>query len=230
MFYLLFFIFYLFFITFFLISIDISLLYLYYTSVLRKKAQQKKSCTGAKLLKENEMKKSFIATLLIMIIASISIFAATDSFTVTTDVTEIGNVMVATASTVPTDKDFTGLTEFTTLPITTSGDQGTVAYMATISNKRSGYEVTMSATAMASAVSGQATSYIDYTVSCGDQSITTNGAAASTVTGTTVDKETSLTGLTGKSLPIDLSVDKPTFDAAVSGSYTGTVTFTFSAT
>lgn len=197
--------------------------------MLRKKAQQKKSCTGAKLLKEHEMKKSFIATLLIMIIASISIFAATDSFTVTTDVTEIGNVMVATTSDVPTDKDFTGLTEFTNLPIETSGNQGTVAYMATISNKRSGYEVTMSATAMESTV-GSATSYIDYTVSCGNQSITTKGANAPTVIGSTVDKETSLTGLTGKSTPITLDVDQLTFDAAVSGSYTGTVTFTFSAT
>ena len=153
----------------------------------------------------------------------------TDNFTVTTDIAEIGNVRVATTNAVPTDKDFTGLTEFTNLPISTSGSQGTVAHMATISNKRTGYKVTMSATAMKSTV-GSATSYIDYTVSCGNQSIVTKGALAPTVTGTAVDTVTSLSVLTGKSMPITLSIDKPTFDAAVSGSYTGTVTFTFSAT
>jgi len=177
------------------------------------------------------MKKTIIATLLILAIATTTIFATpvTDNFTVTTTIAEIGNMKIVTTGTVPTDNIFTGLTEFSTLPITSSGSQGTVAYMATISNKRTGYIVTMAATPMTSTV-GTATSYIDYTVGCGTQSIVTKGALAAVVTGTAVDTVTSLTAITGKSLPITLSVDATTFAAAVSGAYTGTVTFTFSAT
>ena len=195
------------------------------------KGTESKSCTGVILLKEHNMKKTIIATLAILIIASVSIFAApvTDNFTVTTTVAEIGNMKIVTTAAVPTDNAFTGLTDFTNLPITSSGSQGTVAYMATISNKRTGYKVTMAATPMTSTV-GSATSYIDYTVACGTQSIVTKGALAPEVTGTAVDTVTSLTAITGKSIPITLSVDDPTFAAAVSGSYVGTVTFTFTAT
>jgi hypothetical protein len=184
---------------------------------------------GAKLLKEHKMKKTILTTLLILAIATTSIFAVTDSFTVTTTVAEIGNMKIVTTSGVPTDNAFTGLTDFINLPVTSSGDKGTVAYMATISNKRTGYTVTMVATPMTSGT-GASTSYIDYTVGCGTQSIVTKGALPAVVTGTAVDTISSLTVLTGKSLPINLSVDGPTFAAAVSGSYTGTVTFTFTAT
>ena len=197
-----------------------------------RKRHKNKSCTGAKLLKENNMKKTFITTLLILIIASASIFAApvTDNFTVTTTIAEIGNMKIVTTNAVPTDNAFTGLTAFSTLSVNSSGDKGTVAHMATISNKRSGYKVTMAATPMTSIVSGQANSYIDYTVGCGGQSIVTKGTNPAVVTGTSVDTVTSLAVLTGKSLPITLSVDGTTFAKAVSGSYTGTVTFTFTAT
>ncbi len=190
-----------------------------------------KSCTGAKLLKEPKMKKTILTTLLILAIATASIFAVDDSFTVTTTVAERGDMKVsANAIAGHTPGAYTTAGDFTTLPITASGTQTFSAYMTTLSNKRTGYTVTMAATPMASVVAGQTTSYIDYTVGCGSQSIVTHGAAAPTVTGSTVDTVTALTGLTGKSIPITLSVDATTFAAAVSGSYIGTVTFTFSAT
>ena len=176
------------------------------------------------------MKKTILTTLLILATVTFSIFATpvTDNFTVTTNISEIGNIKIVSSGTVPTDNAFTGLSEFTNLPISSSGDKGTVAYMATISNKRTGYTVTMGATAMASVVSGQTTSYINYTVGCNTKSITTNGATVIPVV--EVLSVTSLTAITGASNAITLSVDDTTFAAAVSGSYTGTVTFNFSAT
>ncbi len=175
------------------------------------------------------MKKTILTTLLIMAIATTSIFAVTDSFTVTTTIAEIGSIKIVTSSTVPTDSLFTGLGDFTNLPVTSSGNKGTVAYMATISNKRTGYKVTMAATPMINGA-GASASYINYTVGCGGQSVVTNGAAASTVTGTSVYTVSTLTTLTGNSIPITLSVDATTFATAVSGAHTGTVTFTFTAT
>jgi len=99
--------------------------------------------------------------------------------------------------------------------------------MSTISNSRSGYTVDMDATAMVSPGS-PAASYIDYTVTVNSISLTTDGATP--VAGETVLTVPSLTGITTQSKPITLSIDSTTFDAAVSGSYTGTVTFTYTAT
>ena len=195
------------------------------------KAHETKSCTGTTLLKEHKMKKTIIAILAILIIASVSIFAVDDSFTVTTNVAEIGLMKVSSAAIVAnTNTGYTNAGEFLTLPITTSGTQDFSAYLTVLANKRSGYEVTMAATAMTSTV-GSATSYINYTVSLVSdplKKIVTNGATA---TGSvTVMDVNSLTALTGASEKLALSVDSTTFEAAVSGSYTGTVTFTFSAT
>ena len=180
------------------------------------------------------MKKTFIATLLILLIASASIFAvtATDNFTVTTNINEIGLMKVSnTALTVNTNDGYTATGVFANLPITTHGVQSFSAYLTVLANKRSGYEVTMAATAMTSVVSGQENSYIDYTVSLvsdAAKKITTNGAAV--IPAITVMDVNSLTALTGASEKLALSVDQASFEAAVSGSYTGTVTFTFSAT
>ncbi|MDT4763277.1 hypothetical protein [Sphaerochaeta sp. PS] len=179
------------------------------------------------------MKKTIIATLLILLIASASVFAAvSDNFTVTTTVAERGDMKVTTAAMVGhTAAAYGALADFTNLAITASGAQGTagvVAYMTTLSNKRTGYKVTMAATPMING-SGATASYIDYTVVCGTQTAATHGAAATTITGTAVDTVSGLTGLTGKSMPISLTVDGTTFDAAVAGLHTGTVTFTFTA-
>lgn len=175
------------------------------------------------------MKKTIIATLLILLIASTTIFAVDDSFTVTTSIAERGDMKVSASSIGGnTVADYTAAGDFTSKSVSASGDQGTVAYMTTLSNKRVGYKVTMAATPMIN-TDGTATSYIDYTVVCGDQTVATKGANAATVTGSNVDSVSGLTGLTGKSIPITLSVDALTYAAAVSGAHTGTVTFTFTA-
>lgn len=187
-----------------------------------------KSCTGAALLKEQKMKKTIIATLLILLIASASIFAVADSFDVKTTVGEIGLMKVSSAAIADnTSLAYTNSGDFTELVIESSGEQTFEAYLTTLSNKRSGYEVTMKATPMTSAATP--TTYIDYTVGCGTGTITTDGANTSTTPVTIIDV-TSLTELTGASKAITLSVDSATFEAAVSGNYTGTVTFNYTAT
>ena len=174
------------------------------------------------------MRKTFIATLLILVIASTSLFSVEDNFTVTTDVSLIGYMKVSSSAILGntvTAYDNSG--NFTTLAITTSGEQSFSAYMTTLCNSRTGYTVSMSATPMTSAGSSF-TSQILYTVRCNGQEILAT-LSQENVPPTIVDVN-SLTSLTGNSQAITLSVDATTFDAAVAGSYLGTVTFTFTAT
>ncbi len=174
------------------------------------------------------MRRTFIATLLILVIASTSLFSVEDNFTVTTDVSLIGCMKVSSSPIAGnTITDYTNSGNFTTLAITTSGEQSFSAYMTTLCNSRTGYTVSMSATPMTSAGSSF-TSQILYTVRCNGQEVLAT-LAQETVPPTIVDVN-SLTHLTGDSKQITLSVDSTTFDAAVSGSYTGTVTFEFTAT
>lgn len=155
-------------------------------------------------------------------------FAVTDTFNVTTTVADVGLIKVTTAaSTVATVSAFNALTAYGDLAISTSGAQSFVAYMSTLSNSRSGYTVTMDATSMYSAGS-PADSYIDYTVTVNSVGLTTTGATA--VTGVTILTVPSLVAIATETHAVSLSIDSTTFDAAVSGSYSGTVTFTYAAT
>jgi len=173
------------------------------------------------------MKKTIIATLLILTIASSSIFAVTDTdnFTVTTTITEIGKVKVSALAIVGnTLTAYTTAGDLATYGISSSGAQaGFTAYLTTLSNNRAGYTVSMTASAMKSADTPY--SYINYTVGCDTKSITTTGAT--TPAAVEVMNESGLTTLTGASKAITLSIDSTTYDAAVSGSYTGTVTFNY---
>jgi len=174
------------------------------------------------------MKKMFITILLVSFLATVPIFAVTDSFDVTTTVADVGLIKVTEAvSTVATVTAFNALTAYGDLAITSSGAQTFTAYMSTLSNSRSGYTVDMDATAMKSSI-GSADSYIDYTVTVNSVSLTTTGATP--ITGATILTASTQTGISTQSKAISLSIDTTTFDAAVSGSYTGTVTFTYTAT
>ncbi|NBK22602.1 MAG: hypothetical protein EOM68_11300 [Spirochaetia bacterium] len=174
------------------------------------------------------MKKITLAILLILAMATTSIFAVTDSFSVTTTVAELGLIKVTkTAIGSSTLAAYNALVDYDELTVTAAGSQTFTAYMTTLSNKRTGYNVKLSATAMTSTV-GAATSYINYTVTTNGVSVTTNGAAV--ITPATVITVASLTAISGDSKLITLSVDPTTFNAAVSGTYVGNVTFTFTAT
>lgn len=174
------------------------------------------------------MKKTTIAVLLVLLLASTSIFAVSDNFTVTTTIDEIGLMKITTAAlSTHTVAAYNALTDFEELPISSSGAQTFAAYLTTLSNKRTGYTVTMGASAMKSTV-GAVDSYIDYTVGVNSVDLTTGGATDPTAV--TVLTVASLGTLQAQSHAISLSVDATTFDSAVSGSYSGTVTFTFTAT
>ncbi|HKL59605.1 MAG TPA: hypothetical protein VJ863_06890 [Sphaerochaeta sp.] len=174
------------------------------------------------------MKKTFITILLVLLFIATPMFAVTDTFNVTTTVADVGLIKVTeAASTVATVSAFNGLTAYGDLAISTSGPQTFAAYMSTLSNSRSGYTVTMDATSMIS-TGLPADSYIDYTVTVNSVGLTTTGATA--VTGVTILAVASLAAIATETHAVSLSIDSTTFDAAVSGSYSGTVTFTYAAT
>lgn len=155
-------------------------------------------------------------------------FAVTDTFNVTTTVADIGFIKITeAASTVATATAFNALDAYGDLAISSSGAQTFTAYMSTLSNSRSGYTVTMGATSMVS-TGTPADSYIDYTVTVNSVSLTTTGATG--VPAVNILTIPSLAGIATETHAIALSIDATTFDAAVSGSYTGTVTFTYAAT
>lgn len=173
------------------------------------------------------MRRTFIATLLVLILASTSIFSVDDNFAVTTDVSLIGYMKVS-ASKIGghTLAKYNDSGSLETLAITTSGDQTFDAFMTTLCNNRTGYTVTMSASPMTS-TEGSSTSHINYTVTCNNKSVTTT--STSEPLPLLIMNVQSLNKLTGRSKRISLSVDAATFDAAVAGDYVGTVTFTFAA-
>ena len=174
------------------------------------------------------MKKTFITILLVLLFIATPMFAVTDTFNVTTTVADVGLIKITEAvSSTATVTAFNALTAYGDLAISTSGGQTFTAYMSTISNSRSGYEVTMDATPMKSTVLA-VDSYIDYTVTVNSVALTTTGSTP--VAGVTILDVASLTGIATQSHAVALSIDATTFDAAVSGSYTGTVTFTYAAT
>jgi hypothetical protein len=175
------------------------------------------------------MRRIIVAALLILAISSIPLFSVEESFTVTSDVALIGYMKVSALEILGnTVSAYNGSGEFTTHNVTTSGDQGLTAFMTTLCNSRTGYRVSMSATPMTSAVEGAMTGHINYTVSCNGVDVFTT--LSSETVPPTILTVPSLMHLTGRSDAITLTVDATTFDAAVAGSYTGTVTFIFTAT
>ncbi|MGB4406605.1 MAG: hypothetical protein WBI82_07080 [Sphaerochaeta sp.] len=176
------------------------------------------------------MKKPLLLAVLIVLISTTALFATTtDNFTVTTIV---GNVDLMTISNAAysgtTVTSFDALTPYTELPISSGGTQTINAWLSTLSNNRAGFRVNMKASAMTSSISGQADAYINYTVSCNTASVTTNNGSEVTAANPVVTFP-SLSEVTSTSNKISLSVSQTDFDKALSGSYTGTVTFTYTA-
>ena len=209
-------------------GIDISLLNSYYTIVLRKKVQN--LARKLTLPIGIRMKKTLLLAVFILLITTSAVFAATtDNFIVTT---VVGNVDLMTVSnteyTGTTVDTFEKLTPFTKLAITSGGTQTVNAWLSTLSNNRDGFSISMMASAMKSSVAGKDNAYINYTVSCNTVSVTTNGGSVVT-SAKPVVAYSSLSKVTSTSNKISLTVDQDSFDKALSGSYTGTVTFVYTA-
>lgn len=176
------------------------------------------------------MKKTLLNALLILLITTSGLFAATtDNFTVTTSVGTVDLMTISmvqyTGTTIGT---FDNLTAFTTLAISSGGAQTVNAWLPTPSINRAEFRVNMKASAMTSSISGQANAYINYTVSCNTASATTDNAIEATAANPVVIYP-SLTAVTSTSNKIALTVNQADFDKALSGSYTGTVTFVYTA-
>jgi len=176
------------------------------------------------------MKKILLALLILLITTSGLFAATTDNFTVTTVVENVDMMTISDAEYTGISLiNFNGLTHH--LPVTISSTGAPInfnAWLSTLSNNRAGFTVNMKATAMKSSVSGQADAYINYEVSCNTASVTTNNGTEVTSTNPVVTYPT-LTEVTSTSNEIALTVNQGDFDKALSGSYTGTVTFMYTA-
>ncbi len=180
------------------------------------------------------MRKNLIITLLLIL--SATLLTAADpspaTFSVSTKISavndmKITNTQVDEDTYSEPDNTFSG-----TVSIVGSGpDQnmdanGNVdftAYVSAISNNRVGYTVLMSATPLIS--EGEPPAIINYTVTVNEVPYDTTGtpAAVSVITVESLDE------LSVESLPISVRVDRDQFDSAVAGTYTGSVTFEYTA-
>ncbi|MBI9095434.1 MAG: hypothetical protein JEY71_11175 [Sphaerochaeta sp.] len=176
------------------------------------------------------MKKTLLLAVLIVLISTSGLFATTtDNFNVTTVVAILDLMTVSTTQyTGSTVTSFDNLYPFTTLAISAGGAQTFEAWLSTLSNNRAGFRVNMKASAMKSSISGQADAYINYKVGCNTAFVATNNGSEVTAPNPVVTFP-SLSEVTSTSNRINLSVSQTDFDKALSGFYTGTVTFIYTA-
>lgn len=179
------------------------------------------------------MKKTLLAIALIMIIATGAIFAADPadaSFEVKTVVTDYNVMQVSTTEFVGNTVDsYGGLKPVESVTIGNDGigvETPVAAYLSVLSNRRTGFYVEMSAAPMVNDANSSAAAPIHYTVSCGGQAYDTS---ANSPTAVTVLTGGQISTMTGYSEQVSILVDPTSYGAAVTGSYTGEVTFTFTA-
>ncbi|HPB41709.1 MAG TPA: hypothetical protein PLR03_02650 [Sphaerochaeta sp.] len=183
------------------------------------------------------MKKNLVALLLVLAVVSVGLFAAdiTKTFNLATTVQGVNKMKITAAEFTGTPGQFDAAEEATTHTVNTYGNQQSPeadslkAWLSTISNNRAGYTVKMTAAPLKSVVGGQATAYIDYTVTVNGLSIETQGSETTNPAFQNVITVANLAGIAKQSHQLSIVVDQTTFEAAVAGSYTGTVTFEYTA-
>ncbi len=178
------------------------------------------------------MKKNIIATLLVLAISSVAIFAvaaANGQFDVVTSVGGIHEIkLVTVGTTVPTTKaGFDGISadnsDFTVDDNNYDSVQ-TIRQLLSMSNNRNGYYMTLSATAMMADLGSTEFAYINYDVVAGGASLTTNDATEVDAVDNIYDSGT-LTGMNFYSTNVTVEVAAEEYENAVTGSYSGTITF-----
>lgn len=182
------------------------------------------------------MKKNLIA-LLIVALVTVGLFAAdpvtaNDSFTVTTSISGINNMKVTTTAVGTDGKTYSQLADFSNYAINSASDlspSAPIAYLSTQTNNRNGYKISLTVTAMKSTPTSGAVSYINYTIFLGADTVGQKTDDGTAKTKSDVIEQGALGGLTEKSYPIKITVDADEYAAAVEGSYTGTVTFNYTA-
>ncbi|WP_320128307.1 hypothetical protein [uncultured Sphaerochaeta sp.] len=174
------------------------------------------------------MKKNIIALIAIALIATAGLFA-TDSKTLDLNTHISGINLMSLSSVQLTTSTVTAYNTALASPVSTatlnsSAASGTLAYLNILSNKRTGFTVTVTATHLAGTNGNPYT--IDYSVTAGSASYDTS---ASTHTGNTLAPSANLTGLTAFSYAVSADLNDSQYAAALEDTYTGTVTFTYTA-
>lgn len=177
------------------------------------------------------MKKYLLTTLLIISLVGFMVFAvdATDNFTLSTTIGATNLMKVTTAAIgANTLTAYNGLTDFTNFPVTAANlDTGNpIAYLTTLTNNRLGYSIAVKVLAMESTAADY---YINYTLYVGPSLSVTTDDDDEVTANTTIDENT-FSALTGNSYAIKVKIDADDFNAAPNDTYTGTVTFNYTAT
>lgn len=171
------------------------------------------------------MKNKILTIILTVLLIGASFFGANPGpaeFTVTTTVADKSYMGVTTTAYTTPDANYTA---FTNHGVTASGSQTLTAFITSYSNNPAGYSITMSATEMTNQGEGLSTnSPIHYTVGANEKTYNTETSEAAVV----VYTSGSLATISGVSYAISIDVDTTSFAAATTGSYTGTITFTYS--
>jgi hypothetical protein len=185
------------------------------------------------------MKKNIVAVLLVIALSTAAAFAtnpdASDSFQVETSVSgKHGLKLVAPGTVTPTNYgQFNLLSDATPTSFTINDDNYktddlVARKMIAMSNNRTGYVVTMSASAMASPLtSGSA--YINYIVKAGGATVITDNGTVVNAAANVYTSATELSTLSIYATDVTITVNESNYEAAVTGTYTGTVTFNLKA-
>ena len=178
------------------------------------------------------MKKNIIALLSITLIASFGLFAATlptpAQLNLSTTISGVNLMKLTTDQFNPGTPSIALFDSATaneaTEVVSNAADTGTIAYLSILTNKRTGFTVTMTAEALDSATVGN-NFLINYVVTAGTASYdTSDGTGTNTIT-----VNSGITGLTAFSYPVSVDLNDAEYDAALEDTYSGTVTFTYTA-
>jgi hypothetical protein len=175
------------------------------------------------------MKKKIIALVLVTLIASFGLFAALPSPADLNLSTTISgkNLMKLTktefAPSPASENAFnTAVANEATEVVSSAADTGTIAYLSILTNKRTGFTVTMTAEALDSATVGN-DYLINYVVTAGTATYDTSDSSGTN----TIVVNSGITGLSAFSYAISVDLNDAEYDAALEDTYTGDVTFTY---
>lgn len=182
------------------------------------------------------MKRKLCIFFFVLIFIGTVLFAATDSknFSLVAEVEALDAIKIIampseglppSSGLIDPKGVFDSLDSFTEFSVTGDEAYGIVAYLVTLSNNRGGYTVSMKASAMESDNATGTKSYINYTVEAGDASVTTSNNPSATAATNSVVTKSSLSEVTIDSIAIEVTVLD--YYKALSGSYAGTITFTY---
>lgn len=175
--------------------------------------------------------KNLIVFTLILTTLAAALFATnpTESFVVETQVLGKHGLKLAavTGFNAPTTVSaFNGITADTSKFIVNDNNynaQQTVRKLVAYCNSVSGYDIALSALAMKSAAATP--TYIKFTVTAGDATVTTTGDGVETVAANKVIDKTSLSNIDFYDTDVKITVNATDYENAVTGTYSGTIKF-----